>query len=54
MCYRSVEELAGLIRYYLNHEEERLRIAEASYQRVLRDHTYAHRFSALFKAMHFE
>ena len=54
VCYRNVDELAALITYYLKHEEERLSIAQAGYLRVLREHTYAHRFSALFKAMHLE
>jgi spore maturation protein CgeB len=47
VAYRSAEECAGLIRYYLEHEEERQAIARAGQQRTLREHTYRHRMEQL-------
>ncbi len=41
------------IRYYLSHENERVAIAKAGYERTMREHTYVHRFCALFTAMGF-
>jgi len=46
--YRSTTELIEKIKYYLEHEEERLSIAEAGYQRTIKDHTYAKRFQDIF------
>jgi hypothetical protein len=43
VAYSSVEECAELIRYYLDHEDERIAIADAGQQRTLREHTYYHR-----------
>lgn len=43
VAYRTVEECAELIRYYLEHDKEREAIARAGQARTLRDHTYAHR-----------
>jgi spore maturation protein CgeB len=41
--YRSPEECAEVIRYYLDHEEAREAIARAGQVRTLQDHTYRHR-----------
>lgn len=49
ICYRDVQELKGLIGYYLQHPEERRMIAEAGYQRVLKEHTYVHRMRRLIE-----
>jgi hypothetical protein len=46
--WRTVGELIEKIRYYLDHESERLAIAAAGEQRALREHLWTHRFSALF------
>ena len=43
VCYRSVEELRALARYYLDKPEQRLKIARSGRDRVMREHTYAHR-----------
>ena len=40
VVYRSAEECAELIQYYIEHEEERAKIAAAGQARTLRDHTY--------------
>jgi len=48
-CYASLEELKDKLAYYLNHEEERAAIANAGYQRTLKEHTYVHRFTHIFR-----
>ena len=49
-CFADESDLARKIRYYLDHEEERLSVAQAGYERTMREHTYVHRFSEIFKA----
>ena len=51
VCYRSREDLAEKIRYYLSHDEEREAIRRAGYERCLRDHTWQRRFSMAFREM---
>jgi len=51
VCFEDTKDLIDKIRYYLAHEEERAAIAHAGYERTLREHTYAHRFEAIFKEM---
>ena len=48
VCFEDTRDLAEKARYYLSHEDERRAIAEAGYQRTLREHTYAHRFTEIF------
>ena len=43
VCYRTAEECAEMIQYYLEHDDEREAIARAGQQRTLRDHTYYQR-----------
>lgn len=45
IAYRSLEECAALVRYYLAHPEEGLQIAERGQARTFRDHTYAKRMA---------
>jgi spore maturation protein CgeB len=47
IAYSTREECAEMIRYYLEHEEEREEIARAGQQRTLRDHTYYQRMQDL-------
>jgi hypothetical protein len=47
VAYRTTEECLELIAYYLEHAEERERIARAGQQRTLREHTYYHRMQEL-------
>jgi hypothetical protein len=47
VAYRTAEESVELIRYYLEHEDERREIARAGQQRTLRDHTYDKRVREL-------
>jgi spore maturation protein CgeB len=45
----SIGEMAEKIRYYLDHEDERKRIAEAGWQRMQKDHQWHHRLKAIFE-----
>lgn len=49
--YRNAGELIEKTKYYMNHNEERERIARAGYGRTMRDHTYEKRFEEIFKAV---
>lgn len=43
IAYKSPSEAAGLVKYYIEHEDERQKIAWAGHRRVMRDHTYSQR-----------
>ncbi len=43
ICFETIDELKKLIDYYLRHPDERTEIAEAAYQRVIKEHTYDNR-----------
>ena len=45
IAYRSLEECADLVRYYLAHPEEARRIAARGQARTFRDHTYTKRMA---------
>jgi spore maturation protein CgeB len=47
VAYRSPEECAELIDYYLEHDAQREAIARAGQQRTLREHSYYHRMQEL-------
>jgi spore maturation protein CgeB len=47
IAYRTPEECAELIQYYLEHEAERKAIARAGQERTLKEHTYYHRMQEL-------
>jgi hypothetical protein len=47
IAYRTPEECAELIQYYLEHDNEREAIARAGQQRTLREHTYHQRMQEL-------
>jgi spore maturation protein CgeB len=49
--YRSPQDLAEKIRYYLAHEDQRERIRLAGFRRAVGQHTWRHRFAAAFAAM---
>lgn len=51
VCFESVDDLVEKIRYHLDREDERARIAAAGYERTLREHTYAHRFAEIFRTI---
>lgn len=52
VSYRSLEEAKDLIRYYLSHDAERLKVIQKGRDRVLRDHTYHPRAEVILKRMH--
>ena len=45
----TIKDLVDKINYYLPREEERRRIAEAGYERTVKEHTYKIRFEQIFK-----
>ena len=47
VAYRTPEECVDLVKYYLDHDEEREVIAHAGQQRTLREHTYYQRMHEL-------
>ncbi len=47
IAYRTPEECMELIRYYLEHDDERAAIAHAGQERTLREHTYLQRVREL-------
>lgn len=49
VVYKDIDDAAEKIRYYLEHEKEREVIAQAGYERVLREHTYTKRFDDIFR-----
>lgn len=49
VCYRSVDELKDLLRFYLAHPEARNKIAEKGYSRVRGQHTWHHRIGEVVK-----
>ena len=50
-CYKDKEEIGGLIRHFLDHPEERLKIATAARKRVLAEHDYTHRMRHMLKTL---
>lgn len=51
ICYKHPDEIEDLCAYYLRHETDRMRIAEAACDRVYRDHTYDQRLSTIVTTM---
>lgn len=49
VCFDTLGELCEKTRYYLQHDEERLKIAQAGYERTIREHTYERRLKQLFE-----
>lgn len=43
VTYHTAQECAGLIKYYLDNDQERVAIARAGQERTLREHSYLHR-----------
>jgi hypothetical protein len=51
VCFRDRDELVARCRYYLKHEAERRRIAEAGRRRALADHSWQRRLNDAFMEM---
>ncbi|MCD4829125.1 MAG: glycosyltransferase [Candidatus Cloacimonetes bacterium] len=49
--FNDVNEIPDLVSYYLGHEDERRRIAQAGRESILRAHTYRHRLDKLLNVM---
>lgn len=49
--FRDLEDCVAKIHHYLAHPDESRAIAEAAYNRVMRDHTYRQRAESLLKAI---
>lgn len=49
VLFRSIDEAIELADYYLSHDDERKRIANAGFERVRRDFSYEDRLKAMFK-----
>lgn len=47
--FESSDDLVTRVVWWLAHEEERSAVAEAGYRRVRSEHTYDHRFAAIFE-----
>jgi len=47
--FESPEDCLEKARYYLNHESERIKIAQGYYDRTRAEHMWTHRFEKLFK-----
>lgn len=50
-CYASLEECVEKVRYYLQHEDIRMQIAENGYQKVKQFHTYGHRIADMLQIL---
>ncbi|MDP1849440.1 MAG: glycosyltransferase [Solirubrobacteraceae bacterium] len=49
--FHSERDLTEKVRYWLEHPDERAAVADAGYRRVRAEHTYDHRFAAIFREM---
>jgi len=49
VVFRNEDELVEKIKYYLTHEHERKKIAQAGYQRTVGEHAYIKRLEKLFE-----
>ncbi|UCH81563.1 MAG: glycosyltransferase [Nitrospiraceae bacterium] len=49
VTFRDIQDCAEKIRHYLENEDERQKVTNASYERACRDHTYAERLKTLLK-----
>lgn len=49
VLYDSIPDLIDKVRYYLSHEDERLSVARAGFERVKKDYSYVSRLTEMFK-----
>ncbi|MBI4139476.1 glycosyltransferase [Candidatus Woesearchaeota archaeon] len=54
IIYKTEEELLELAEYYLSHHDERLKITQASYNRVIKEHTMVHRIREILQRMNLQ
>lgn len=48
LCYRDLDEFVELYSHYIRRPEECLKIAQAGFDRCVREHTWEHRFRKVF------
>ena len=51
VIFKDTADMIEKIKYYLAHDKEREAIAQAGYERTIREHTYEQRFREIFKIM---
>ena len=51
VLYGSVEEVVDKCKYYLRHENERIKIGSNAYEIMAREHTYEIRLNQVFKVL---
>jgi spore maturation protein CgeB len=51
VAFTNFNDLIEKCRYYLAHEAERQKIAQAGYERTVKEHSYEHRFKQIFSAL---
>ena len=51
IIFKDVKDLISKTKYYLEHEKEREQIAQAGYNRTIKEHTYEKRFEEIFKVI---
>ena len=51
VIFKDTNDMIDKIKYYLAHDKEREAIAQAGYERTIREHTYEQRFREIFKIM---
>ena len=49
IVYYTDDTICDLINYYLEHEDERMHIANEGYKEVLNNHTYMHRVKKIIE-----
>lgn len=49
VVFKNMEDLVTKCKYYLENESERAKIAASGYERTMKEHTYVHRFTEIFK-----
>ncbi len=51
VCFEDIDDMKSKINYYLSNETEREKIAEAGYQRTIKEHSYENRFYDIIKTI---
>jgi spore maturation protein CgeB len=51
ICFHEPGEIEDLVRFYLDHDTARNRVAARARKRVLSEHTYEHRIEVIFRIM---
>lgn len=49
ITFTSPQDLRRKVKYYLSHDQEREKIAQTGYNRILKSHTFNHRLKELFR-----